>query len=211
MCFSTREGSALRQGNEQAVDVVPFAMGGHHAVEILFHHGNGAADQVAQIVGQIGVDAGEQGLIAVTARPLPKGTSRMRIIADGVACRSGCTAPRGLPHCPGTWTSCMPSSTSQPWPNTCLGRGRPSACKMMGHVDGVETDDLLADQVDVGGPVLPVQAIVLAPIAQGGNIVGERIQPHVHGMLGIKIDRHAPLDGGAADAQVLQAGPAGNC
>ena len=27
-----------------------------------------------------------------------------------------------------------PSSTSQPWPNTCLGRGNPSACRMMGQM-----------------------------------------------------------------------------
>lgn len=101
----------------------------------------------------------------------------------------------------------MPSSTSQPWPNTCLGRGRPSACKMMGHVMVWKRMISLPIRWMSAGQYFRYRAVVLAPIAQSGNIVGERIQPHVHGMLGIKIDRHAPLDGGAADAQVLQAGP----
>ena len=98
----------------------------------------------------------------------------------------------------------MPSSTSQPWPNTCLGKGSP--VQDDGPDDGMEADDLLADEVDVGGPVFLIQAVVSTRVAQGGDVVGQRVQPHVDGMLFVKVHRHAPFDGCAADAEVLQAG-----
>ena len=75
-------------------------------------------------------------------------------------------------------------------------------------VDGVETDDVLADQMKVGGPVLIKERITVAVgiVAQAGDIVAQRIEPHIDDVTGRKIDRDAPGEGGAGDAQVLQTG-----
>ena len=81
----------------------------------------------------------------------------------------------------------------------------------MGQIDGVEANDLLAHQMHVGRPVLPEQLVMIGGVAQGGDVVGQRVQPYVHDMLGVEVHRDAPLEGGAADAQILQAGLAGNC
>ena len=75
-------------------------------------------------------------------------------------------------------------------------------------VDGVETDDVLADQMKVGGPVLIKERITVAVgiVAQAGDIVAQRIEPHIDDVTGREIDRDAPGEGGARDTQILQTG-----
>ena len=70
-------------------------------------------------------------------------------------------------------------------------------------IDGVEADDVLADQMDVGRPVaLPQLRIVR--IAEAGDVVGQRIEPDVHHMIGAARHRHAPVEAGARDAEVVE-------
>ena len=67
-----------------------------------------------------------------------------------------------------------------------FGKGRPRGQKKCGPVDAVEAADLLADHVDVGGPVFFKSRLVLgsvAAVAESGNVVGERIPPHVDDVL----------------------------
>ena len=71
--------------------------------------------------------------------------------------------------------------------------------------DRVEADDLLADEVDVRRPVLLKQRIVVRAVAQRVDVVGQRVHPDVNGVLRVKIDRNAPLERRAGDAQILQA------
>ena len=68
----------------------------------------------------------------------------------------------------------------------------------------MEADDVLADHVQVGRPVLP-QRIAGVGIAALGDVVGERVQPDVHDVLGIARHRHAPREAGARHREVLQA------
>ena len=56
----------------------------------------------------------------------------------------------------------------------------------------MEADDVLADHVEVGRPVLP-EWIGLVWVAALGDVVGERVQPDVHDVLGIARHRHAPF------------------
>ena len=87
-----------------------------------------------------------------------------------------------------------------------LGQGQAQAHEHGGPDDGVEADDLLAHDVHVGGPE-PVQVMVLVvAVAQGGHIVEQRVDPHVHHVAGVEVHGDAPGEGGAGDAQVLQAG-----
>jgi hypothetical protein len=71
-------------------------------------------------------------------------------------------------------------------------------------VDGVEADDVLADEVDVGRPPLGEGGPVLG-VAGGGDVVGQRIQPDIHYMCIVARHLHAPAEAGAADREVAEA------
>ena len=73
-------------------------------------------------------------------------------------------------------------------------------------VDGVEADDILADQVHISRPELLVVLIVVAVriVAAERDIVGKRIQPNIDNVTRIKVHRNAPAERGTGNAQVLQ-------
>ena len=72
-------------------------------------------------------------------------------------------------------------------------------------IHGVETHDVLADHVQVGRPVFAEFLAVGIGIADGGDVIGQRIDPHIHDVLGIARHRDAPVEGRARDRQILQA------
>ena len=85
-----------------------------------------------------------------------------------------------------------------------LGQGQVKAHEERGPVDGVEPDDLLAQEVDVRGPEL-LQIVILAVlIPQGGHVVEQRVQPHIDHMARVEVHRNAPGEAGAGYAQILQ-------
>ena len=71
-------------------------------------------------------------------------------------------------------------------------------------VHGVEPDDVLADHVQIGGPEPPEQLRVGVGEADAGQVVGQRVDPHVHHVVGMVGHRHAPVERGARDRQVAQ-------
>ena len=89
-----------------------------------------------------------------------------------------------------------------------LGQGQVQGHEEDGPVDGVEPDDVLADEVQVGGPELLklLGGLLPAVVADAGDVVGQGVQPDVHHVLGVELHRDAPLEAGAGHAQVLQAG-----
>ena len=88
-----------------------------------------------------------------------------------------------------------------------LGQGEIQRHQEDGPVEGVEPENVLADDMDVSGPVLgEVFAAAVGVVAQGGDIVGEGVQPDIDHMAVVKAHRDAPLEGGTGDAEVLQAG-----
>ena len=69
----------------------------------------------------------------------------------------------------------------------------------------MEADDVLADDMKVGRPVFFIQlARLIGVVAKAGDVVGQRVDPHIDDMAVVKIDGDAPLEGGAGDAQVGQ-------
>ena len=72
-------------------------------------------------------------------------------------------------------------------------------------VHGVEPDDVLADHVQVGGPVALEHRGVGVREADTGQVVGQGVDPDVHDVLGMVGNRHAPVERGARDRQVPQA------
>ena len=71
--------------------------------------------------------------------------------------------------------------------------------------DGVETQNLLADHVDVSGPVLIKVVVGIVIIAQCGDVVGKCIDPHIDGVLGVKRNLDAPGNAGTGYTGILQA------
>src|SRR5205085_7491094 len=66
-----------------------------------------------------------------------------------------------------------------------------------GPVDGMETQDVLANEVQVSGP--EVGAFHRA------HISGERIEPYIKDMVALDGNRNAPLDVGPSDGKVVEA------
>ena len=57
--------------------------GGQRAVKVLFNHGHRAADQVAQVVGQVDVDALDEALVGEVA-VAAEGELPEQVVAQGV-------------------------------------------------------------------------------------------------------------------------------
>ena len=75
-------------------------------------------------------------------------------------------------------------------------------------VNGMETDDVLTDEVYISRPELLVVLVVVSvrvPAAEG-DIVGQCVQPDVNNVLVVKGNRYAPVEGGTGNAQILQTG-----
>ena len=68
----------------------------------------------------------------------------------------------------------------------------------------MEPHNVLADQVQVGGPVAR-KITVDVGIADCCHIRGQRIDPHIHDMIGRSRHFHAPVKAGPRDAEVAQA------
>ncbi len=178
-------------------------LGGQHAAEILLHHAGGAADQVAQLVGKVGVDGADEqfvGEVAVRAEgERPQQEEPQRVHAEHLGQGVGIDhVALGLGH--------LAAVDDQPAVTVdVLGQGQTHAHEHGGPDDAVEADDLLAHDVIVGGPVLVKVVIAVVVQAQGGAVVEQRVHPHVHHMAGVEVHRDAPVEAGAGNAQIFQA------
>ena len=173
------------------------------AAEVLLAHGDGTAQQVAEVVGKVAVDAVDEGFVGEHTI-VAEGDLAEQEVADGVhavavAEDDGVNdVADGLGH--------LAAVHQQPAvAEDALGQRQIEGHQHGGPEDGVEAEDFLAHHVQVGRPELVVVAVLLVAIAQRGDIVAQRIDPDVHGVLGVEGDGDAPLDGGAGDAGVLQA------
>ena len=75
-----------------------------------------------------------------------------------------------------------------------------------GPIDRMETDNVLADQMQIRRPLLleQVAGLSVALVANAGDVVGQRIQPYVYHMLRIEIHRDTPFKGGTGYTEILQ-------
>ncbi len=86
-----------------------------------------------------------------------------------------------------------------------LGQGQARAHEEGRPVDGVEAQDVLADEVHLGGPEGLVLHRLVRAEPQGRDVVGEGVEPDVEDVLLVAREGDAPGDGGAGDGQVLEA------
>jgi hypothetical protein len=91
-----------------------------------------------------------------------------------------------------------------------LFRKRKVKChKEYGPINGVESENILTDDVDVAGPIfleffglLLIRLIGI--VSESCDIVGQRVKPYVGYVLGIKINGNTPLEGCTGNAEVLK-------
>ena len=197
-------------GGHDCLEVIIYRLGsalvGYDAAKVFVGHGDGPVDQIAEGIGQIGVDTlcdqfpGDDAVVLIghlmddeITGSVHAENVRQVIRVDHVAL--------GLGH--------LLAALQQPgMAEDLLGKGLAQGHQEDGPVNGMEADDVLADQVEICGPVLFVQvsAVAVGVIADAGDVVAERVQPYIDDMAGIEIHRDAPLEGSPGYAQVLQAG-----
>ena len=174
------------------------------AAEVLLHHAGGAADQIAQLVGKVGVDGGDQQLVGEVAvgaegegaqQEEPQGIHAEHlgqgIGVDNIALGLGHFA--AVDHQPAVAVH-------------MLGQGQTHAHQHGGPDDGVEPDDLLAHDVIVGGPIAVEIMVAVVIQTQGGGVVEQGVHPHVHHVAGVEVHGNAPVEAGTGNAQILQTG-----
>ncbi len=84
-------------------------------------------------------------------------------------------------------------------------RGRdPGAHQERRPVDRVEAHDVLADHVEIGRPVFR-HPLGVVGVADGREVVGQRIDPDVHHVVRVVRHRDAPFQRGARNGEVLEA------
>ena len=72
-----------------------------------------------------------------------------------------------------------------------------------GPNDGMEANDLLADQMHIRRPVFLEFAVVLGQIAQRRDVIGQRIRPYVDNVFFVKRHGDAPVKAGTGYGQIL--------
>ena len=179
--------------------------GGDHAVKILLGHGNGTADQIAEVVGKVGVEAldhvfvgdGTVGGVGHFGKHVVTNTIHAEQIGKIVGIHD---VSAGFAH--------LVHAGKQPRMTEYLFRqGQIERHQNDGPINGMETDDILTDNMHVGRPILAVQfALRVHVVAKTCDIVGKSIHPNVDHVLIVKGDGHAPLEGGTGYAQILKTG-----
>ena len=197
--------AVLDGADEVFVKFRGFRRGGQDAVEVLIDHGDGTVDEVAEGIDEVGVDLINEHFVG-DAAVVQEGHFGEDVIAHRVGAEKVGKVvgvhdvAAGFGH--------FIHAGKQPRMTENLFRQRFAER----HEDdrpvyGMEAEDVLADDLQIGRPVFPVQlALFVDGVAERRDIVGQRVDPDVDDVAGIEFHRYAPLEGGTADAEVLHAG-----
>ncbi len=177
--------------------------GGDAAVAIGFDHLDPAAEQVAQVVGEVGVDPADERLLR-EAGVLPEHHLGHEEIAErvdpvfgghfhGVDRVAGGLAHLGIAH--------QPPAVGEDGPRHRQIHGLEHG----GPVDGVGGQDVLPDQVARGRPPA-VELLVVPAVPHGADVVDERVEPDVADEVAVERQLDAPREPALrpGDAQVLE-------
>ena len=157
--------------------------------------------EVPKVVGQIAVDAANQGITAeVTV--LTEVDFAEQEVADSIGTELVNEAngvndiALGLTH--------LVAVHNQPAMAVNLFRQRQvEGHEDAGPYDGMETHDFLAHEVQISRPVL-VEFFLVIKEANRRQVVGQRIEPHIDNVLFVDGHRNAPVKGRTGNAQIFQ-------
>ena len=174
---------------------------GHPALAVPGHHRERALREVAQIVGEVRVHARDDRLMAVIAvlaeRHLTQEEIAQRIDAIGVGERERIDhVAHGLRHF-------LPAIEEKAVAEDAFGRRQARRKQERRPIDRVEAHNIFADHVQIRRPKLELRRLHIG-IADAGEIIGERVDPHIHDVTRRIGRRHAPIERGARDREILQ-------
>ena len=162
---------------------------GPDSAALAAHHRRYARQEVAEVVGQVGVVAGQHALpgeVAVLAEGgVPEEVVAIRVDAEiGDQLRGSDLVELGLRH--------LLAADKEP----AVGEhtaGQLQACRHQHRrpPHAMEPRDLLADQVVVNRPPVPEPFVVLA-VADGRDVVHQGFEPDVRDVLRVPRDRNDP-------------------
>ena len=70
-------------------------------------------------------------------------------------------------------------------------------------IDGVEANDILADEVDIGRPIA-VEQFAAVGITKPRQIVGQRVEPDIHDMVVAARNLDPPVEAGPRNRQIVE-------
>ena len=169
------------------------------------HHVDDAADEVAVAVGEVAVVALDQcveGEVAVLA----EGNFAQQEIAQGIGAED-------FVHGFGTDDIAarlghLALIEEQPAVGPYGARhSNAGGHEKGGPVDAMEAADFFADEVHVGGPEFGESRLVggiIGSVAEGGDVVGQSVEPDVDHLLFVAWHGDAPGEAGAADGEIFE-------
>ena len=158
--------------------------------------------QIAEIVGEVGIDARDDGLVVVVA-VLPERHLAQEEIAhliDTVLIGQ----VEGIDDAADRLRHLLAPAEQEAVRVDPLRHGDARRHQECRPVHRVEADDVLADDVHVRRPVAPVR-IALVGKADAGDVVGQRIDPDIHHVFWVVRYLDAPIERRARDRQIFQA------
>ena len=165
-------GRRAEGGAQLGVDGLLGRGSGDHAVKVLLGHRMGAADKVAKVVGKVGVIAVDNVLVGDAAvggvGHLGEGK-----VADAVHAKV-LGQLIGINDVPARFGHLVRARIEPRVAKDLFRQGEVKRHQKDRPIDGVEAEDVLADHVDLGGPVLLEQGGLLGKcgiVAEGGDIV----------------------------------------
>jgi len=174
------------------------------AVTVLADHVEQAADEVAPVVGEVAVVALHHRLERDGAVGAELHVAQ-EVVAVGVDTEAldelgrGHRVALGLAHL-------LALGEQEAVREHALGERQAHGQQHRGPDHAVEPDDVLAHEVDLRGPAASeLLGTVGVAVADGGDVVEERVEPDVDGVVGVEGKRDAPLHVGARDREVAQA------
>ena len=192
-------GQALEVGDERGVDVDV----GHDPVAVAADHRQRAAGEVAELVGELGLVAlleGRGGDRAVLA----EGDVAQEVVAQGVGAEA-IDDLEGVEHVAQRLAHLLAVHQEVAVDEDVLGQREVGGHQHRRPEDGVEAQDVLADDVVGRGPEPVGEVLALAREAQRRVVVQERVEPDVEHVARVPRHRHAPRELGARERDVLQA------
>ena len=164
----------------------------HFGVAVFCDHGKRALGQIADVVGKVRVAAVHHRFMAIGAvgavRHFATEEIADRIDAIGVGQREGVDdIADGLRH---LLAAVMQEAVSI----DALRQFDTGGHEHGGPDDRVEADDVLADDMGVGGPEFLEELAVGVGIADAGDVVRQRVEPDIHDVLGVAWHFDAPVE-----------------
>ena len=188
-----------RRGRQRAV-------GGRsrsHAAALRADDRGDPGDEVAEVVGQVGVVAADEPLVGEVA-VLSVGGVGEDVVAEAVDA-DGVDEVERLDDVARRLAHLLPLAQQPPADGPSLRRLDAGRQQHRRPVHAVLADDVLADQVVVDRPPL-LEALRIGAEADRGEVVGQRVEPHVRHVARVPRQRDAPRQAGAADGEVAQPG-----